>query len=602
MTDASTTLRNIAAAFEWRHGRVADETWLAPGASIILESLTLFPTIPTEAYWACALLLCVMERGGSCLPIERLRLLPEYTRLPPALQELSTDQWRRILAAAAASDDVHPLVIAHNALYFDRLYRLELDVAERLVQPLGPHGLDRPANWTTVVNDLFGEDETSQQRHVASTIFDHRCSLLAGGPGSGKTFTVAKTILALYRATNAAATIRICAPTGKAAQRVREALMAVVNELDPSNASAIAETIQPTTIHTLLGISPLSHRRRQSEPLHVDFVICDETSMVDLMLLSELLRSLDSATRLLLVGDPNQLQSVDVGSVMTDLVAAMNDGLPGVTLTSMHRLSTGEGVDNTDRDSLLAFFEAIKNEDIESALQLLQTGSGGLRHVPLTESGSITQMDDDVFGPAIERATLLRRLAEGGTDDAITSALTETMVLTAQHHGQLSRTWWIEKIATATEIPLRATPSFPGTPVLITATDRSIGVTNGDVGLVTHRANNEAMFQPFVGAVNDDDEVKPKSIRPAAITSWQPWWAMTIHKSQGSEFNHVIVSITPRTRLLSRELLYTAVTRAKKSVTILGHLDDIRAGLESPAQRYSGLATAITQAAAASRA
>ena len=595
MANMTSTLREIASAFEWQPGRGADETWLTPGSSIVLESLELFADIRSEAYWAAALLLCVIEKGGSCLPLDQLPLTPEFSRLPAELQQISVSEWSAILMEAAGQREVRPLVVAHNALYFDRLYRLELDIAERLVRPLGADALPEPASWIGIVNELFGDDASSPQRQVAASLFTHRCSLLAGGPGSGKTYTVAKTILALYRATDNKASIKICAPTGKAAQRVREALLGVVRELDPTNAAAIADAIQPTTIHSLLGISPLSHRRRENEPLHLDFVICDETSMVDLMLLSELLRSLDTSTRLLLVGDPNQLQSVDVGSVMADLVSAMKHGLPGVTLTTTHRVG-GDDMNATDRARLLSFFDAIKSEDVDLAIEQLSAGSTILHHVPIHTGFHYDGHDFSPVTRVLQRAEHLKSLASGDSNEDIAKALTDTMVLTAQHHGLLSRTWWVEHVAVSVDIPLRATPLHAGTPVLITTTDRSIGLTNGDVGLIVREADGSTMFHPFDKSVLDTDEVAPRHIRPAAITSWQPWWAMTIHKSQGSEFDHVIVSITPGTRLLSRELLYTAVTRAKKSVTVIGNLEDIREALKSPAKRYSGLANAIAQA------
>ncbi len=590
-------LDQIASALEGGESP-AGELRLPVGTRFILEELTLFDSVNDETMWAAALLLCVMERGGTCLPLRLFSEVPEFVHLPDELRALSVDEWREKLSGDVfgdGEDHVRPLVVLDDRLYFDRYVRLERDVAQRLLSPLSPDALREPAAWPTVVGDYFNDDElSSAQRQAALGLFRQRVTVLAGGPGTGKTFTVAKMLVALYRATNGQASVKICAPTGKAAQRVRESLVKVLNEVAPDLAGEVMRRITPTTIHKLLGITPLSSRRRRSDPLHVDVVICDETSMVDIALLDELLRALSDETRLVVVGDPNQLQSVDVGTVMSDLVEAVTNGLPGTQLTTVFRVLEGADLSAGDRDLMLQFFNHIRGDEVDEALGILDAGTNILRLVDVNEKGEMMDGGNDVLNSVIARAENLINVAHrsSSSPDALTE-LTSVMVLAAQHRGLLSRTWWVEKVGAQVGFRDDTVPSMVGLPVLITATDTANGVTNGDTGLII-TSDGQTLYQPAtVVTTSESDDVSASRLPPTAIHSWQPWWAMTIHKSQGSEFDEVIVSITPQTRLLSKELLYTAVTRAKKRVTIVGRRADVEKALKTPAHRYSGLAEII---------
>ena len=590
-------LDQIASALEGGESP-AGELRLPVGTRFILEELTLFDSVNDETMWAAALLLCVMERGGTCLPLRLFSEVPEFVHLPDELRALSVDEWREKLSGDVfgdGEDHVRPLVVLDDRLYFDRYVRLERDVAQRLLSPLSPDALREPAAWPTVVGDYFNDDElSSAQRQAALGLFRQRVTVLAGGPGTGKTFTVAKMLVALYRATNGQASVKICAPTGRAAQRVRESLVKVLNEVAPDLAGEVMRRITPTTIHKLLGITPLSSRRRRSDPLHVDVVICDETSMVDIALLDELLRALSDETRLVVVGDPNQLQSVDVGTVMSDLVEAVTNGLPGTQLTTVFRVLEGADLSAGDRDLMLQFFNHIRGDEVDEALGILDAGTNILRLVDVNEKGEMMDGGNDVLNSVIARAENLINVAHrsSSSQDALTE-LTSVMVLAAQHRGLLSRTWWVEKVGAQVGFRDDTVPSMVGLPVLITATDTANGVTNGDTGLII-TSDGRTLYQPAtVVTTSESDDVSASRLPPTAIHSWQPWWAMTIHKSQGSEFDEVIVSITPQTRLLSKELLYTAVTRAKKRVTIVGRRADVEKALKTPAHRYSGLAEII---------
>jgi exodeoxyribonuclease V alpha subunit len=243
---------------------------------------------------------------------------------------------------------------------------------------------------------------------------------------------------------------------------------------------------------------------------------------------------------------------------------------------------------------MLQFFNHIRGDEVDEALGILDAGTNILRLVDVNEKGEMMDGGNDVLNSVIARAENLINVAHrsSSSQDALTE-LTSVMVLAAQHRGLLSRTWWVEKVGAQVGFRDDTVPSMVGLPVLITATDTANGVTNGDTGLII-TSDGQTLYQPAtVVTTSESDDVSASRLPPTAIHSWQPWWAMTIHKSQGSEFDEVIVSITPQTRLLSKELLYTAVTRAKKRVTIVGRRADVEKALKTPAHRYSGLAEII---------
>ena len=593
------TTQLLVDSFEWRRGRPADESWLPQGALHIIDTLFTFGDVNEPTQWAVALLLSVIENGGTCLPLEDINSLRESHRLPEALRGASPDEWASFLTGASFGDGdsiVRPLVLREGCLYFDRLWRLEQSVAKHLLTPIGERARQDPPTWHDVVRDLFGPPSAdNQQQVVASQLFSHRTQILAGGPGTGKTFTVAKLILAAHRATDGAATVRLCAPTGKAAQRIKESLLAVLAEIAPHEVEAFRDTVQPTTIHRLLGINPVLQRRRSKEPIHADLVIVDEVSMVDVVVLEELLSALDENSRLLLVGDPQQLQSVDVGSVMADIVAAASPALPVTTLKTVHRVSHDS---RNERSQLLAFFDAVREARVDEALEQLRSGGTSLRFVEIPESGESGVDEAAILSPVQTRARDLVIAARNSDDAAWRVAMTSTMVLTAQHNGPFGRLWWVDRVASELGVSVLGAPISLGTPVLITSTDHANGLINGDVGLIVANADGTTRLQLLTADLADDDDAVVTKLRPSVVTHWQPWWAMTIHKSQGSEFDNVVVAITPGTRLLSRELLYTAVTRAKRSVTIIGTASDVENALRTPARRLTGLRTALLSRAA----
>lgn len=586
-------IREITDQFDIPEFADSERQGLPSGAAHIIDAIDRhYGELPDAVVWATALLLIVLARGGTCLPLDRVSSIYESDILPNELRGASVAQWLAHLEPITHRDtgEVEPLRVVNDSLYFDRYVEIERGIARSLRSPLDDRAVAMPTRFAAVATEIFATtDSENIPLEAALGVWSHRSFVIAGGPGTGKTTTVAKFLASLELSLSegeAFPRIRLCAPTGKAAQRMREAIEGAIAglALDDETATRLLARLEPTTIHSLLGISPTRPRRRNVDFLAADLVICDETSMVDVALLGELLRALSPATRIVLVGDPNQLQSVDAGSAMGDIVAAMRHGdVAGVELTVVRRVS------GSNRDVLLQLFDAVRRGASDEAMALIEAGVTGVSWAPLTSDES--NVPQDVLRPVVERAERLRSLASNPAvrEEDIERELTSVMVLTAQHHGDFGRHWWVRHVADTLGVNTGGSPRDLGVPVLVTQTDRGANLVNGDDGIVRATPEGDLVFDTM-GSF-------PVRLRPAAVTHWQPWYAMTIHKSQGSEFQRVVVSVTPGTRLLSRELLYTALTRAKEEVTIVATPDDLRLAIERPVVRLTGLADALHRAA-----
>lgn len=584
-------IREIVDALSGRVDDDQDLHTLPRGAAQILASLDRhYGELSEPVLWATALVLIALSRGGTCLPLDRVAALPESEKLPVELQRLSVTEWLEHLTPITHRDsgDVEPLCVRHDSLYFDRYFAMETDIAQRLCAPLPNDAVVMPEQFPAVAAEIFATNESENlPLSAALGVWAHRCYVLAGGPGTGKTTTIARFLAALEASlvgVDSFPRVRLCAPTGKAAQRMGEAIQAAVQAIDlpAATKTQLLSRVTPTTIHSLLGITPVQPRRQRDDYIAADIVICDETSMVDVALMNELMRAISPTTRIVLVGDPHQLQSVDAGSAMGDIVDAMRHGqIAGTELTVVRRVS------GTNRDVLLSLFQAVREGNADEAISLLSHSVDGVTWIPITASAP--DVPNDVMSKVVARSRQLRAAASDvqSSSEEFRDLLTSVMVLVAQHQGPLGRTWWVRRVADADNISVGGSPRTVGTPVLITQSDRGAKLVNGDDGVIRESAN---------GPVFDTGGPLPVRLRPAAITHWQPWYAMTIHKSQGSEFQRVIVSVTPGTRLLSRELLYTALTRAKEEVTVIATAEDLRLAITRPVARLTGLSAALATA------
>ena len=500
------------------------------------------------------------------------------------------DGWADDLAASsfAASSVVR---VEHGLVYLDRYWREEGQVRDDLV---------RRAEATPPVVDetlleahadrLFPDAGSADQRAVALAAARQWTTVLTGGPGTGKTTTVAG-LLAVLAAEAAGGPdarelrIALTAPTGKAAARllesVREAQERPGAGFDADDRRRL-DGLTATTMHRLLGWRPDSttrFRHHRGNTLPHDVIVVDETSMVSLTMMARLLEAVRSDARLVLVGDPDQLASVEAGAVLADLVGGLASRAPtavtGLTTTRRYGAEIG------------ALAQALRDGDADEVLRLLDAGQGsaagvtGVRRLDPDDPSAVVALRTRL----LEQARSLHVLAEAGRADEALALTEEHRLLCAHRDGPHGARHWnalVERLL-GEEAGLFLGPHgqewYPGRPVLVTSNDYGLGLFNGDTGVTVR--DGEQLRVVVAGA---------STYATSRLSDVETLHAMTVHKSQGSQARHVSVLLPPEdSPLLTRELLYTAVTRARESVTVVGTPEAVRAAVERRVQRASGL-------------
>jgi exodeoxyribonuclease V alpha subunit len=510
----------------------------------------------------------------------------------------------------AATEPVRPLVWDAGRLYLQRYWHYELAVADdlqrRASHPGGESATGRrsgPADHRadaveTALDALFGPDDADRpdlQRRAAQRGMRRGVSIIAGGPGTGKTYTVARLLAAAHLVAaheGRELQVALAAPTGKAAARMGEAVKAAVlglaeaSVVDPVLSEQLLRT-DPTTVHALLGWRDRSHfRHHRDDPLAHDMVIIDETSMVSLPLMAKLLDAVRPEARLVLVGDPFQLASIEAGTVMRDVVGPAGDATDsaqGGDAALAGRVTVLRAMRRFDEDSAIAALaEAVRIGDADGAVAMLGEHRTDVRWVRPDDAGEV----DDVTREVVDAGVGVVTAALGGDAPAALAGAVRVKVLTATRRGRFGLEDWTIRVEDAVEA--RVAGFHPGRrwhvgrPVLVTVNDPDNRVFNGDSGVVVGRPDGMEV------ALTDGEGIR--YLAPSRLDRVETWWAMTIHKSQGSEFSHVVVSLPDsRSPILTRELLYTAVTRARDRLTVVGTEAALRAAIDRPLARASGL-------------
>ncbi len=460
---------------------------------------------------------------------------------------------------------------------------------------------------------LFGAEAPDLQRLAAAVAVLRRFAVIAGGPGTGKTTTVAR-VLALLGEQRAAAgrpppKVALAAPTGKAAARLQESVHAEARGLDVvAEHRAWLLGLRASTIHRLLGWRPDSasrFRHDRSNRLPFDVVVIDETSMVSLSLMAKLVEAVRPDARLVLVGDPDQLSSVEAGAVLGDLVgpAARSLRMTG-RARSEAMAATGQEVPATDPPPDVTVGDGIVvlrrvhrfGGGIAAIATAIQRGDAdgtvsALRHHP----EAVRWIDGDSLEPVrsavVDAGRTVVAAARAGDGRTALRALGSVRILCAHRLGPRGVAAWIAEaerwLAGAIDDYGTGGRWYPGRPLLVTQNDYSLGLYNGDVGVIVRTADGRP-----AAAFERQGEIVLLS--PSRLDSVETVHAMTIHKSQGSQFDTVAVVLPdPAARILTRELLYTAVTRAQRQVLLIGGEASVRAAVDRPVARASGLRTRL---------
>lgn len=506
--------------------------------------------------------------------------------------------WPAACAASVLTAPGGPLHLEGSLLYLERYWRQEeqvrLDLAAR--EAADPPPVDRDRLRAGLAR-LFGganQDPPDRQRLAAAVSALRWVSVLAGGPGTGKTHTVAR-LLALLRDQDPSLRIALAAPTGKAAARMEESVRRQAGDLDLD--------LHASTIHRLLGRKPGSSSRFRHDRhrrLPFDVVVIDETSMVSLTLMARLLEAVRPDARLVLVGDPDQLASVEAGAVLGDLTRA--PGAPDPVLdAALDEVGVGpdraapvvHGVvtlqrNRRNRREIAEIAAAIRLGEADTVIGLLRAGTEG---VELVETDGLEARDP--IGLEALRADVVRgahevtALALDGTrtEDAL-AALDQHRLLCAHRRGPFGVARWAAQVqrwlAEAGGVVEPDGEWTVGRPLLVTANDYELGLYNGDTGVVV--ATDDGVRAAFARGG------RPQLVVPARLADVTGVHAMTVHRAQGSQFERVSVILPPaESPLLTRELLYTAITRAEDRVRLVGTADAVRAAVERPINRASGL-------------
>ena len=540
----------------------------------------------TDETVALAVALAVRAvRGGSvCVD---LTSVAEDSGLPD-LPWPGTDTWLAALAASPLTGTPTVLrLIDDRLLYLDRYWREEGQVCVDLLARPAPAPLtaDEESALEVALDRVFAAAGYDEQRAAARIALAQGTTVLTGGPGTGKTTTVAALLALLAeqaeRSGGATPRIALAAPTGKAAARLQQAVEDEVARLPESDRARLG-TLTAVTLHRLLGPRPdtaARFRHHRENRLPHDVVVVDETSMVSLTMMARLLEAVRPEARLLLVGDPDQLASVEAGAVLADLVeglGARDDGRIAALRTS-HRFG----------ESIRRLAEAVRAGDADGAVALLEAGG---EHVAFVSDPDPEPQLRSLLAP---RALDLVRAAERGDVEATLAILDRQRLLCAHREGPHGVRHWnrqVERwITEETGEPIWST-WYAGRPLLVTANDYGLGVHNGDTGVVVRRG--DGVLRAHVAG-----STRRLDLATSRLGQAETMHAMTIHKSQGSQADEVVVLLPPpESRLLTRELFYTAITRARERVVVVGGPDDVRAAVTRRAQRASGLRQRLARA------
>jgi exodeoxyribonuclease V alpha subunit len=539
---------------------------------------------------------------------------------PPA------DEWIGRVAASplvavgeeADTDPTRPLRLVDTWLYLDRYWREERQVAADLTSlshDESPH-VDT-ARLHEGLGRLFAGQTDSRQCLAAASAVLRRLAVVAGGPGTGKTTTVARIVALLAEQATAADAplplVALAAPTGKAAARLEESVHEEAAKL-PVEAKIRDDllALQASTLHRLLGWRPGSHsrfRHDRTQRLPHDVVIVDETSMVSLSLMARLVEAIRPDARLILVGDPGQLASIEAGAVLGDIVGPASENLridsaarARLTETTGHPVTAedpppgttiGNGIVVLDRvhrfgEGIAQLAEAIRRGNPDDVIDVLNERPEGVTWIPVdTADPASLEALAPIREGAITAGRAVFEAAHAGAAREALEALSSFRILCAHRRGPQGVATWTARIegwlTDAVDDFTTDTPWYTGRPLLVNENDYELRLYNGDTGVIVQTTPDRT-----TAAFERRGEIIEFS--PTRLSAIDTVYAMTIHKSQGSQFDTAAVLLPdPSSRILTRELLYTAVTRARNQLMLAGTHETIRSAVTRRVARATGL-------------
>lgn len=593
----------------------------------------------------------LLENPDTALPPPPQGLPPLGDRKTPAdlLKKINLDEWRKALMDSSffgkpeeyepdtlpsSYENKYPLVLDNDYVYLARNWINEQWVASTIGKRANTH-TQETGDIKGKLDELFKvrrEDtgHTPNWQKIACALATRgRILILTGGPGTGKTYTIVRLLALLHGITPEKEQLRIllAAPTGKAAARLTESIALSIESLDKTIQNRLPA--KAVTLHQLLGANPHTnvYRHNQDNPIHADVVVVDEASMIDLDMMASLLRALPDTTRLILVGDKDQLASVEAGSVMGDLCAHLQYSHYTEATRDWIKDNTGETLpipahktretDNALAQQTVQLVNSMRfgeNSGIGQLAQAINAGDTGCIEAVLNNTKF-----EDLYWQLIKPSDLkyMKEVSHGfhaylnaikterptspvGTQSTdnwcrnILKSFSGYQVLCAVRKGETGVNQINEAIAKNLHKDKLIEASegwYEGRPVMMTRNDYELGIMNGDVGITLNLPRENGHHALKVIFQNADGSIK--TLSPSRLTSVETVYAMTIHKSQGSEFGHVVLILPESTNnpIATRELLYTGVTRAKQKLSVYAYsIKDITGMVMNRIQRSGRLA------------
>ncbi len=576
---------------------------------------------PTDGLLARTVILLneAIQKGDTCLMLSEHvgKALPAADDMAPTLRAPELDEWVNALSAhsycVGRPGAYTPLVVDGQRLYLRRLWqdehRVAQGIAQRLVQQIDCDVASLQDLLQSVYADESGGTEVNWQKLASAQAVSRHFAVISGGPGTGKTSTVVRVLLLLLML-QPDMRIGLAAPTGKAAARMMESIRARKQDIDVDESILQRIPDQAYTLHRLLGASNHSNAHwsgfghHADNPLPLDCLVVDEASMIDLGMMARLLDALPATARLVLLGDRDQLASVEAGNVLGDITGR------GRALT--YSPQTAQLLARLSGSDSAQLPVAEDTPAIGDAIALLR------KSYRFSDAGGIGQLARLVnAGDAVDALALSKReqswlpmpgeRAETGAlnwaldrytaylqASDVTQALARfdsTRVLCALHEGELGD----RRLNVRLEELLRSKgliasgQVFRGKPVMITVNDYELQLFNGDIGLIW--PNEQGVLR--VWFIHADGTLRDVAI--GSLPEHEPAWALTVHKAQGSEFDQVLLVLPADAdnALLSRELLYTGITRAREKVIVHSNETVFMKACRRRVQRHSGLASAL---------
>lgn len=618
-----------------------------------------------------------LRDGHSCLPLDAVAnkrlFIGELSQVPFGLAEQeqpainngflfeSTTVLTALLEQLSLGEGAQqPIVFNNGRLYLRRYYQFEQELkqavaARRAIKPMSePQAQEQVSLIKDIIAKLFPdsvysdsntsitEDIDWQALAVANAI-NKDFAIIAGGPGTGKTYTVTKLLAALLmlslntKGDEQTPRISLVAPTGKAAQRLSESIINAVQGFRGAIADDVLDLIPESaqTLHRLLGVIPeqVNFRHHQDNLLPVDILLIDEVSMVDLPMIARIFRALPAHTKVILLGDADQLPSVAVGSVLADFAPRPHPGFSDINHQYLTQVTGFESLAKQADDTELTEQSAEKNSEqclkhysVADCVTFLMKsrrfdGKGGIGRIAshvisgqYQESWQLLKESSEVTSNEIDREQKQLTLLYGSVEawlaplvsqyyqplseckniaDAF-ALLAKFRILSSTRKGpqgvESLNALVIEILRNKKAIPYKnfaaSNDLYPTQPIMLSENDYRLGVYNGDIGLLWRNSQGHLM------AVFENASGEYDWIMPSRLPKFETVYAMTIHKTQGSEFDHVAMVLPEQkdNKLLSRELLYTGITRAKSKLSIASAEGIWQSGVSQQVIRYSGLA------------